>query len=145
MCAAFTFQSWYLSFAKPLVLGRETKGFRLWNQGFQNLKPRLSECNSMGFRSRSPAPPKMNIYAVLGGYSLPSPAGWGWGCLFGCWRTGHGGHRPTFKHICTICSICVRLKYSTIIIRVKYYLFVLQQEVRVFTPLHTGWGWGRGC
>ena len=104
----------------------------------------LSVCNFMGFRNRSQAPPKMNIYAVLGGYSLPSPAGWGWGCLFGCWRTGHGGHRPTFKHICTICSICVRLKYSTIIIRVKYYLFVLQQEVRVFTPLSSGEGLGVG-
>ena len=43
-----------------------------------------------------------------------------------------------------ICSICVRLKYSTLIIRVKYYLFVLQQEVRVFTPLSSGEGVGVG-
>ena len=37
------------------------------------------------------------------GHSLPSPTGRGKpriaargrGCLFGCWRTGHGDHRPT--------------------------------------------------
>ena len=67
MYITFTFQSWHLSFAKPLVSGRETMGFKLWNPWFYNMKPMLSECNFMGFRNRSHAPPKMNIYAVLGG------------------------------------------------------------------------------
>ena len=67
MRVAFTFQSWYLPFAKPLVSGRETMGFRLWNPWFYNMKPMLSECNFMGFRNCSHAPQKMNIYAVLGG------------------------------------------------------------------------------
>ena len=50
---AYTFQSWYLSFAKPLVLGPKTMGFRLWNPWFYNMKPMLSECNFMGFGKRS--------------------------------------------------------------------------------------------
>ena len=102
----------------------------------------------MGFRNRSHAPPKMNIYAVLGGYSLPSPTGRGWGVYLVAGGRGTEATVLLLKHICIICSICVRLKYSTIIIRVKNYLFVLQQEVRVFTPLSSGEGqaaeWRRG-
>ena len=41
--------------------------FHLQNPWFQVLKPRLSDCNLMGFRNRSHVPQKMNIYAVLGG------------------------------------------------------------------------------
>ena len=98
----------------------------------------------MGFRNRSHAPPKMNIYAVLGGYSLPSPTGRGWGVYLVAGGRGTEATVLLLKHICIICSICVRLKYSTIIIRVKNYLFVLQQEVRVFTPLSNGEGLGEG-
>ena len=104
----------------------------------------LSECKLMGFRNRSHAPPKMNIYAVLGGYSLPSPTGRGWGVYLVAGGRGTEATVLLLKHICIICSICVRLKYSTIIIRVKNYLFVLQQEVRVFTPLSNGEGLGVG-
>ena len=104
----------------------------------------LSECKLMGFRNRSHAPPKMNIYAVLGGYSLPSPTGRGWGVYLVAGGRGTEATVLLLKHICIICSICVRLKYSTIIIRVKNYLFVLQQEVRVFTPLSNGEGLGEG-
>ena len=48
----YTFQSWYFLFEKAWVSGRETKGFRLWNHGFQRLKTRLSDCNLMAFSSR---------------------------------------------------------------------------------------------
>ncbi len=50
---------------------------------------------------------------------------------FGCWRTGHGDHRPTM--------IC-KTNYS----RTGSLCPVLQQEVRVFTPLSSGEGLGVG-
>ena len=40
---AFNFFYWYLSFAKPLVLGRETLGFTTWNQGFHIVISCLSQ------------------------------------------------------------------------------------------------------
>ena len=50
---------------------------------------------------------------------------------FGCWRTGHGGHRPT--------EIC-KANYS----RTGSPCPVLQQEVKIFTPLSSGEGLGVG-
>ena len=50
---------------------------------------------------------------------------------FGCWRTGHGDHRPT--------KIC-KTNYS----RTGSLCPVLQQEVKVFTPLSSGEGLGVG-
>ena len=46
---SYTFHCWYLWFAKPWVSGCESMGFRVWNHGFQEVKPRLSDCNLMGF------------------------------------------------------------------------------------------------
>ena len=46
---SYTFHCWYLWFVKPWVSGCETKVFRVWNHGFQEVKPRLSDCNFIGF------------------------------------------------------------------------------------------------
>ena len=56
----------------------------------------------MGFRNRSHAPPKMNIYAVLGGRGL-LVAGRRDDTV-GCWRTGRGGHRPTYVRNVYLCK-----------------------------------------
>ena len=50
---AFTFQKWYPWDEKPLVSGCETLEFSLWNPWFHDVKTRLSDCNLMGFRTRS--------------------------------------------------------------------------------------------
>ena len=52
-CFAYTFQSWYLSYAKAWVSGRESMGFRLWKQGFHDVKPMLSDRNLMPFSTTS--------------------------------------------------------------------------------------------
>ena len=71
-CFAYTFQSWYLSYAKAWVSGRESMGFRLWKQGFHDVKPMLSDRNLMSFSKRSPCISKRSpcisklyIYAIL--------------------------------------------------------------------------------
>ena len=46
---SYTFHCWYLWFVKPWVSGCESMGFRVWNHGFQKVKPRLSDCNLIGF------------------------------------------------------------------------------------------------
>ena len=71
------------------------------------------------------------------GYLLPSPTGrgWGWGFMFGCWRTGHGGHHPTL--------ICIPNNESNHS-RTGSPCPVLQQEARVFTPLSNEEGLGVG-
>ena len=61
----YTFQSWYLSYAKPWVSGPKTLGFAFWNPWFYNLKPRLSDRKSMGISNRSPCTPKLYIYAIV--------------------------------------------------------------------------------
>ena len=73
---AYTFQSWYFSFEKAWVSPPKTHAFTSWNPWFHSLKPMLSDRNLMPFWKRSPCPLKLYIYAV-------------------CWRTWHGGHRPT--------------------------------------------------
>ena len=64
-CFAYTFQSWYLSYAKAWVSGRESMGFRLWKQGFHDVKSMLSDRNLMPFSKRSPCISKLYIYAIL--------------------------------------------------------------------------------
>ena len=64
-CFTYTFQSWYFSFEKAWVLGRESMGFRLWKHGFYDLKPMLSDRNLMPFWKRSPCSLKLYIYATL--------------------------------------------------------------------------------
>ena len=61
----YTFQSWYLSYAKPWFSGPKTLGFASWNPWFYNLKPRLSDRKSMGISNRSPCTPKLYIYAIV--------------------------------------------------------------------------------
>ena len=95
---AYTFQSWYLSFAKPLVLGPETMGFRLWNPWFYNMKPMLSDCNLMGFRNRfryciniqngSPTP------APRWEQPHPQPLPAGEGSEYPCFLLEDGARRP---------------------------------------------------
>ena len=95
---AYTFQSWYLSFAKPMVLGPETLGFTLKNPWFRSLKPRLSDCNLMGFRKRfryciniqnwSPAP------APRWEQPHPQPLPVGEGSEYPCFLLEDGARRP---------------------------------------------------
>ena len=62
---AYTFQSWYFSFEKAWVLGRESMGFAFRKHGFYDLKPMLLDRNLMPFWKRSPRPLKLYIYATL--------------------------------------------------------------------------------
>ena len=39
----YTFQSWYLLYAKPWVSGPKTLGFTTWNQGFQTVNRWVSQ------------------------------------------------------------------------------------------------------
>ena len=55
--------------------------------------------------------------------------------MFGCWRTGHGDHRPTL--------ICIPNNVSNHS-RTGSPCPVLQQEARVFTPFSSGEGIGVG-
>ena len=74
-----------------------------------------------------PLPLWRGVNGLASYVSLPFPAGRGWGCLFGCWRTGH--RDPVLLWLAWQISVgrwppCP----------------VLQQEARVFTPLHKGRG-----
>ena len=130
----FHLQNPWFQVVKPWVLGCETLGFTTWNQCFQSVISWVSETAPMhpqkmniyavlGGRGAettvllwfaSLTIVEQGLRALFSskkwGYSLPSPAGrgWGWGCIFGCWRTGHGDHRPTLRvylfYLFNLCS-----------------------------------------
>ncbi len=78
-----------------------------------------------------PLPLWRGVNGLANYVSLPFPAERGWGCLFGCWRPGHGD--PGLLWLAWQITVgrwppCP----------------VLQQEARVFTPLSYGEGLGVG-
>lgn len=79
-----------------------------------------------------PLPLWRGVNGLANYVSLPFPAGRrGWGCLFGCWRTGHGD------------PVLLWLAWQITVGRWPP-CPVLQQEARVFTPLSYGEGLGVG-
>ena len=41
--------------------------------------------------------------------SLPFPAGRGWGCLFGCWRPGHGDPGLLFRYPSSLFAVSIKI------------------------------------
>ena len=103
--------------------------FGCWRTGHGGHRPTVI-CHANHSRTGSPCPVLQQEVKVF--IPLSSGEGLGVGCLFDCWRTGHGDPRPT--------EIC-HANYS----RTGSLCPVLQQEVRVFTPLSSGEGLGWGC